>query len=443
MTAGTWDAEYDVVVIGAGAGGMAAALTAKIEGLDVLLVEKTDRVGGSTAVSGGAVWAPLNAQSEKVGHPDSFDKVWTYMRNTVGDAAPAALQQAFLREGAGMVDYLEKHTAVRLVARSFSPDYYPDREGAAMGGRSLDPAMFDGRELGPKFKELRDPLPEFMVLGGMMITMTDAKHLLAVTKSFKSWREGMKLVLRYFADRLRGYHRGTRLVLGNALAGRLFMSVLERGIDYWLNAPLKTLQVEDGRVTGACIEHEGRPTWVRARQAVVVAHEGAAGTQLIAYGVAEAGQQVEVQALREALAAQLPAFMVPAQIILLPRLPLNANGDRVGGAFAWFNRYAVLGGLAVVGFSLVHAGLFLMLKTDGEIRYRARAFVVRFAPVLLLPIVGWVLVVQFRNDKVVTWPLILLAVIAAATSWVMARQGREFVAFGGLGVFRVVGVRRR
>ncbi|MDI5993913.1 phosphopantetheine-binding protein, partial [Pseudomonas sp. MDMC216] len=62
------------------------------------------------------------------------------------------------------------------------------------------------------------------------------------------------------------------------------------------------------------------------RQAVVVAHEGAAGTQLIAYGMAEAGQQVEVQALREALAAQLPAFMVPAQIILLPRLPLNANG---------------------------------------------------------------------------------------------------------------------
>jgi len=189
MTAPAWDAEYDVVVVGAGAGGMAAALTAKIEGCSVLLVEKTGRVGGSTAVSGGAVWAPLNAQSARVGHPDSFEKAWTYMRNTVGDAAPAELQQAFLRQGAGMVDYFEKNTAVRLVARSYSPDYYPDRDGAALGGRSLDPAMFDGRELGAKFKELRDPLPEFMVLGGMMITMTDAKHLLAVTRSFGSWRE--------------------------------------------------------------------------------------------------------------------------------------------------------------------------------------------------------------------------------------------------------------
>ena len=274
MTAPAWDAEYDVVVVGAGAGGMAAALTAKIEGCSVLLVEKTGRVGGSTAVSGGAVWAPLNAQSARVGHPDSFEKAWTYMRNTVGDAAPAELQQAFLRQGAGMVDYFEKNTAVRLVARSYSPDYYPDRDGAALGGRSLDPAMFDGRELGAKFKELRDPLPEFMVLGGMMITMTDAKHLLAVTRSFGSWREGTKLVLRYFSDRLRGYHRGTRVVLGNALAARLFKSVLDRGIPYWLDTPLQKLHVVDGAVAGVALLHDGKPTNVKARRGVVVATGG-------------------------------------------------------------------------------------------------------------------------------------------------------------------------
>jgi succinate dehydrogenase/fumarate reductase flavoprotein subunit len=274
MTTTSWDAEYDVVVVGAGAGGMAAALTAKIEGCSVLLVEKTDKVGGSTAISGGAVWAPLNAQSAEVGHPDTFEKVWTYMRSTVGDAAPAQLQLAFVRQGAGMVDYFEKNTAVRLVARSFSPDYYPDRGGAAMGGRSLDPAMFDGRELGSKFKELRDPLPEFMVLGGMMITMTDAKHLLAVTKSFTSWREGMKLVLRYFLDRLRGYHRGTRVVLGNALAGRLFKSVLDRKIEYWLSTPLQKLEVIDGAVAGVTVMRQGRPMRIKARRGVVVATGG-------------------------------------------------------------------------------------------------------------------------------------------------------------------------
>lgn len=275
MSGLAWDLEYDVVVLGGGTGGMAAALTAKIEGRSVLLAEKTDRIGGSTAVSGGAVWAPLNAQSAKVGHPDSFEKVWRYMRSTVGDAAPIEMQQAFLNACAGAVDFFDRNTDVKLVARSYSPDYYPDRDGAAMGGRSLDPAMFDGRLLGHRhFKELRDPLPEFMVLGGMMITMTDAKHLLAVTKSFTSWREGMKLVIRFFADRLRGYHRGTRLVLGNALAARFFKSMLDRQIEYWLESPLKKLHVEDGRVSGVTLHHRGKEVRVRARRGVVVATGG-------------------------------------------------------------------------------------------------------------------------------------------------------------------------
>lgn len=279
MTAPQWDKEVDVLVIGSGAGGMAAALTAHIEGSSVLLVEKTDRIGGSTAISGGAVWAPLNSHSAGVGHPDSFDKAWTYLRNTVGDAAPEAMQRTFLNSCAQAVDFFEKNTQLKLAGRKYSPDYYPEREGAAFGGRSLDPMMFDGRLLGhQRFRELRDPLPEFMVLGGMMITTTDVSHLLAITRSFTSWKEGMKLVLRYFSDRLRGYHRGTRLVLGNALAARLFKTLLERRIDYWLSAPLKSLVTEAGRetsrVVGAEIEREGRVLRVRARRGVVVATGG-------------------------------------------------------------------------------------------------------------------------------------------------------------------------
>src|SRR5690606_40000177 len=86
----------------------------------------------------------------------------------------------------------------------------------------FDPAEFDGRRLGRRrFRELRDPLPEFLVLGGMMVSVADVRHLLNATRKFESWRHAMKLVLRYGADRLRGYHRGTRLLLGNALAGQL------------------------------------------------------------------------------------------------------------------------------------------------------------------------------------------------------------------------------
>jgi succinate dehydrogenase/fumarate reductase flavoprotein subunit len=274
MNPDAWDAEYDVVIVGAGAGGMACAITAAAAGLSVLLAEKTDGVGGSTAISGGAVWAPLAAQSSALGHADTPEKVWAYMRSTVGDAAPAHMQRAFLDAAPAMIDWFDTHTEVKFTGRRYSPDYYPDRDGAALGGRTLDPLEFDGRLLGEHFRHLRDPLPEFMVLGGMMITLTDAKHLLAITRSFASGRHGLKLVFRYFVDRLCGHHRGTRLVLGNALAARLFKSVLDLRIPYWLDAPLRHIHEQDGRVQGVTVIRNGESLAVRARQGVVVASGG-------------------------------------------------------------------------------------------------------------------------------------------------------------------------
>ena len=140
------------------------------------------------------------------------------------------------------------------------------------------------------------------------------------------------------------------------------------------------------------------------------------------------------------LGSFVAAFGVGAALALTTTgMPINENGDRVGGAFWWLNRYAIIGGLAVVGFALIHAGMFLMIKTDGEIRHRARAFVVRLLPVLLAPIVVWVLVVQFRNNDWFTWPLIGVAVVAVAAAWQLARMGREMPAFISLGVFLVAG----
>ena len=137
----------------------------------------------------------------------------------------------------------------------------------------------------------------------------------------------------------------------------------------------------------------------------------------------------------------IAAFGVGAMLALTTTgLPINANGDRDGGPFAWLTFEAIVGGLAVVGFCLVHAGAFLAIKTDGEIRHRASRFVVTFLPILLLPIVLWVLIVQLDNGKWWTLLPIVAAVAAVIFAWLRARDGREMQAFVGLGLFLVMGV---
>jgi len=134
------------------------------------------------------------------------------------------------------------------------------------------------------------------------------------------------------------------------------------------------------------------------------------------------------------------AFGVGAMLALTTTgLPIDANGDRVGGPFAWLTPYAVLGGLAVVGFCLVHASAFLGLKTLGAVRSRARRFLSTWGPVALLPLVGWVLVVQVQSGDVITWALVGLAVFAVLFGVLSARRGREGRAFLGLAAFLILG----
>jgi cytochrome d ubiquinol oxidase subunit II len=140
------------------------------------------------------------------------------------------------------------------------------------------------------------------------------------------------------------------------------------------------------------------------------------------------------------LGSFIAAFGVGAMLALTTTgLPLDENGDRVGGPFAWFTWYAVLGGLAVVGFCLVHAATFLALKTDGSLRERAGRFSARWAPIALLPLAGWVLAVQLMNGKPAMWIVVTLAVLAAVLGWRAALRGAEGRAFIGFGAFLVVG----
>ncbi|WP_341392639.1 cytochrome d ubiquinol oxidase subunit II [Arthrobacter sp. G119Y2] len=142
-----------------------------------------------------------------------------------------------------------------------------------------------------------------------------------------------------------------------------------------------------------------------------------------------------------ALGSFISAFGVGAALALTTTgLPLNENGDRVGGAFAWFNGYAVLGGLAVVAFCLVHACVFLALKTRGDIEVRARRAVVRWLPLGVLPMAAWAIVVQQQYGKALTLIPLVIAVVAAVLSWTMARRGRDGWSFTYMGLFLVAGV---
>jgi len=263
---------YDVVVLGAGAGGMTAAAVAAAQGLRVLVIEKTGFVGGTTAWSGGMVWIPVNAKMRDAGLSDSRADAEAYLASTVPENDNAALREAFLSRGPEAIAYLEANTEVRLQPVRVYPDYYPDRPGATAGGRVLEPVVFDGVRLGIEFRRLRPPLPEFTLFGGMMVNRSDIPHLRKVGRSLRSTLRSMRLVGEYALQRLRA-PRGTTLHLGNALAARLYASLLARNVEMLFSASVDSLLIEGGAVRGVTLTTPLTRS-ILARKGVVLATGG-------------------------------------------------------------------------------------------------------------------------------------------------------------------------
>lgn len=265
----------DLLVIGSGAAGMAAAITASHLGLRPVVVEKAPVFGGSTAVSGGAIWVPDNPLMRAAGIEDSAEDALTYIAGETGNRMNRPLVEAFLHNGPRMVDFFHHHTALRFTHRSHSPDYHSERPGARMGGRVLDAEDYDGARLGPWLARLRPPIAEFTLFGGMMVNRFDIGHLLKMTRAPASALHVARLLLRHGRDRLR-HGRGTRLVLGAAIAGRLAETLIERGIPLVLDCALVGLECDaDGRVTGARLrDAQGADRRVTALRGVVLAAGG-------------------------------------------------------------------------------------------------------------------------------------------------------------------------
>ncbi|MES1264655.1 MAG: FAD-dependent oxidoreductase, partial [Variovorax sp.] len=269
-----FDLEVDVVVIGSGAGGMAAAVAAKKKGLEVLILEKEALYGGTTARSGGVLWVPNNPISTFKPEPDSMDAARAYLKHECGDFYDHARIEAFLAHGPRMVDFFHNETAVQLIALPEYPDYHAESPGGRAAGRSIMAAPMDGRELGTHIKQLRPPLKEITFVGMMFNSSAEVGHFFNVTRSFKSAVYVAKRLLTHATEMI--FHgRAMRLTNGNALAARLAKAAFDLGIPMWMQSPARGLIRDGQRVSGVVAARpDGTTTRICARRGVVLAAGG-------------------------------------------------------------------------------------------------------------------------------------------------------------------------
>lgn len=279
IQASTWDEAFDLVVLGTGAAGLSAALTAAGHGLSVLVLEKTQRLGGTTAYSAGTVWAPGNPYQAALGRHDDVDQARTYLNKLVDSKSDPAMRETYLRNVTEMINSMSDF-GVRFWHAAGSVDYHPDVLGAGTG-RALEPETFDARTLSRRdLARVRRPIPEFALFGGsLMIRRAEVTELLTLYKgNFRAAATALKLGVRWGVDLLSLRPRGTRLAMGNGLTANMFHQLQIRGGQVWFNAQTSELIQEEGRITGLVTSYRGRRIRVHARRGVVLATGGFAAS---------------------------------------------------------------------------------------------------------------------------------------------------------------------
>ncbi|MGE0803263.1 MAG: FAD-dependent oxidoreductase [Lautropia sp.] len=263
----------DVLVFGSGAAGLTAALVAALRGAEVLVCEKTPQFGGTTATSGGTIWAPGAPPIRRAGGMATVEQARRYLAHELGEHYDASRVDAFLATAAEAVEYLERHSDVRF-EHTRNPDYHVESPGGSATGHAMTAMPFDGRLLGESFALLRPPRDVFMVAGGMMVGRREIPLLLAPWRSLQAARHTVRRLWRHARSRLR-HPRGTDLMIGNALVARLLASLSRSpGVRMASGARLLELTETGGRVDGAVVEHDGARIRIQARRGVVLATGG-------------------------------------------------------------------------------------------------------------------------------------------------------------------------
>jgi succinate dehydrogenase/fumarate reductase flavoprotein subunit len=267
--------ECDVLVLGSGAGGLSAAVTAAHLGLKVIVAEKDAQLGGTTAWSGGWMWIPRNPLALKAGIWEDIEKPLSYLRHELGAQFDEAKARMYLHNGPRMVQFFKDHTALQFIDGNVIPDFHGNTPDASLGGRSVCAAPMDGRRLGERMTQLKPPLYETTFLGLGIASGAELRHYLNAMRSWTSFVHVAKLVAAYAIDWLR-YGHSMRLVNGHALAGALVVSAQEAGVDLRVNSPAVSLLHSEtqARVTGAVLQTPEGKVHVHARCGVVLACGG-------------------------------------------------------------------------------------------------------------------------------------------------------------------------
>lgn len=265
--------DYDLIIVGSGAGGLSTAITAKKQGLKVVVLEKDSVFGGTTAFSGGVLWIPNNPHAKKNGIQDSRQAAITYLKHETQDFYNAQAVNAFLDYGPKMIDFFEKETSVKFIPTLY-PDYHPDAPGGVEVGRSILAAPFDIRGLGENMKRLRPPLQTITFIGMMFNSSNaDLKHFFNATKSFTSFMYVAKRLAIHMKE-LAFYGRGTNVTSGNALAARLAKSAFDLNIPIYTSTTVKKLLEQSGKVIGVEVLKDGKTLEFKAKHGVVLACGG-------------------------------------------------------------------------------------------------------------------------------------------------------------------------
>ncbi|MVU79360.1 3-oxosteroid 1-dehydrogenase [Nocardia sp. ET3-3] len=263
------DRDYDVVVVGSGAAGMSAAITAAHHGLRTVLIEKAAHYGGSTARSGGGVWIPGNKVLKAAGKGDDLDEARTYLYSIIGDVVPKEKIDTYLDRGAEAFDYMLDHSALKMCWVPGYSDYYPEAPGGKADGRSCEPKPFNLKVLGAERFNLEPAYSKAPL--NVVVMQADYKKLNLIRRH----PSGIARVLRVGTRWAWGKVTGKALVgMGQAIIAGLRKGLLDANVPVLLNTPLTGLVVENGVVTGVDAEQNGEAVRFNARYGVILASGG-------------------------------------------------------------------------------------------------------------------------------------------------------------------------